>query len=693
MGNSKLYKNLFRYALTMALFVSIGACNELSIRDASLTTPTCNNLLPFDGGDGTIANPYQVCSKAHLANINSYLSSYFIQTFDIDATEADCLTLAPIGSASATAFSGSYDGQNHTIKNFCYHNAGAAFPVGLFSIVSGTVNNIVMTNSSVQGNSMVGGVIGEFLGTIVAGVQTMSLSNLSANGAVTGAGDVGGVIGTMFLGGACNPQKNQTLQFATSSGTVTSTGVNSGGIVGLVSCGQISNSSSSATVSSTTSFVGGLVGKFTTVVGDIDHSFATGNVSGSGGDIGGLVGSAIATIIDTTYATGTVTENAAGSFIGGLVGSFTSADLSNSYATGNINAAGAASYVGGLVGFVTGSANGGNVTNCYATGNLTSPIASSTGGLLGSFNDASRGLTVSNSYAHGNVNGVNMVGGLVGKLIATANVTDSYATGTVSGTNDVGGLLGYVSGGPSTITGSYATGNVTGTNTGAGATGIGGLLGFLTGVVTVSNSYANGNVIGTSSAGTNAVTGVGGLVGNLLGGNATYSYTISSSYATGDVTAIKIGNVDSYGTGGLIGSVGAPMGVNIALSVSNTFATGDVVADDFVGGLIGDIAHTVGTISDSFAYTNTLAGGLGSMNTFALVGAPDGLTYTNNYYRARFDPMYTDANGTSLSDAQFAAIGNFAGFSTGGGNPWKAAVPAGQAYPSLSWCNNNIGCD
>ncbi len=182
--------------------------------------------------------------------------------------------------------------------------------------------------------------------------------------------------------------------------------------------------------------------------------------------------------------------------VGGLVG-YNGGNLTQCYATGNVNG----SYnVGILVGFDIG----GNITQCYATGNVTG--SSSVGGLVGYNNKGA----ITQCYATGNVTGSsNSVGGLVGYNFK-GTITQCYATGIVNCSGDyyVGGLVGYNYQG--TITQCYATGNVTGSSN-----SVGGLVGYNY-QGTITQCYATGKVNGTND--------VGGLVGYDEDGTITKCY-------------------------------------------------------------------------------------------------------------------------------------------------------------------------
>ncbi len=225
-------------------------------------------------------------------------------------------------------------------------------------------------------------------------------------------------------------------------------------------------------------------------------------------------------------------------YAGGLVGRNAGGDITNSYATGNVSATSSNSkaYAGGLVGYNYR----GSITNSYATGNVSATSTSSSsayaGGLVG-YNSGD----ILNSYAAGNVSASSgddaYAGGLVG--YNGGSITNSYATGNVSATSTstststrfyayAGGLVGYNSG---SILNSYATGEVSATSSNSKAY-VGGLVGYniSSGGSGITNSYATGNVSATStstSTSTRSYAYAGGLVGYNGGGSITNCYRYS----------------------------------------------------------------------------------------------------------------------------------------------------------------------
>lgn len=241
--------------------------------------------------------------------------------------------------------------------------------------------------------------------------------------------------------------------------------------------------------------------------------------------------------------------------IAGLVGE-NRGKITNCQVTGSVSGF---SWAAGLIGH-----NYGAITNCSSTVNVTGEYTSF-GGLLGE-NDALG--TITNCYATGSVtSGLGTsygegVGGLVGRNVG--NITNCHATGDVMAEGDyfyyIGGLVGYNVFGA--ITRCYATGNVT---AGESSVRVGGLVGA-NDQATITNSFATGNVTGDY--------GVGGLAGGTDG-------PISDCYASG----VVIGD-----------AVGGLVGLHNAGIISNSYASGSVegVGAD-VGGLVGWGSQTVTT--------------------------------------------------------------------------------------------------
>ncbi len=389
---------------------------------------------------------------------------------------------------------------------------------------------------------------------------------------------------------------------------------------------------------------GGLVGRSS---GTITKSYARANVKGESDDVGGLVGSATASI-SGSHATGDVEGN---NHVGGLVGS-TTASISGSHATGTVK--GRSNRVGGLVGYTTAI-----ISSSHATGRVSGEQY--VGGLAGEINVGLDGIT--KSYATGVVMGTDNVGGLVGN-VAGGDIANSYATGMVIGSNRVGGLVGSTT---ASISGSHATGAVSGT------TQVGGLVGFTTGFI--SNSHAMGAVEGRNNR-------VGGLVGNVAGGN------IANNYATGMVTGsdnvgglIGYADTDSkhvminynYASGNISGRnyVGGLVGLSIGdggtggiprtMTINSNYATGRVSGEDHVGGLVGELRHDGGQALLQRSYATGRVEGSGA-RVGGLVGENDNGIIESSYFDAittnQRDGIGSDNNIQQTSVTPYYTVNN-----------------------------------
>jgi filamentous hemagglutinin family protein len=448
-------------------------------------------------------------------------------------------------SSPVSSLNGTFTGLGHTIDKLTI-NSATAYNTGLFSstVRGSAIRDLGLTDVDIIANY--------YIGSLVGTSSDIAISNVYATGKVTGTGwgdNVGGligygqyaiitisdsftdmsVIGTYNVGGFVGQSFGGSMTILNSHtwGDITATGTGTaGGFIGLkANTGTLTIRNSYATgniisTSGTAGNLGGLVGNDASENGLIENAFATGDIVGSGG---GLIGTARGTILNV-YATGNVSNGG-----GGLIGSMQGGDLSNAFATGNVSGTG---YLGGLIGTlnggaidnvyatgdVTGSgdvvgglvgyAPGGTITNSYATGDVTSS-GRDVGGIMG------RGrVTISDSWASGNVRGSDYTGGFIGNMQG-GSISNSYATGSVMSDGAAGGFIGYASTG--TVTGSYATGSVTGSYAG----------GFIggTNTISISDSYATGSVTANTA---------GGFIGAARSGDSYDGAYITNSYYASD---------------------------------------------------------------------------------------------------------------------------------------------------------------
>jgi hypothetical protein len=372
------------------------------------------------------ANTVTVISAVEdLQNMRNNLAGNYVLANDIDASNANGgQGFVPVGSFSQP-FTGSLDGQGHTVSGLSINPGFAA--IGLFGRLgtSASVRNITLLNVSITVSSRIdcGGLGGNCIGAVAGwndGTISGSFASVSISVAVLACD--GGLVGYNSA--------SATLTNDSTSGSITNGG-NASSDGGLVceNLGRITNSTASVSVNGAgaqshafSSVVGGLVGEN---FGSISLSSASGPVTGQASTpVGGLVGLNGASPLGTikqSFATGKVTIGYGG-YGGGLVGE-NAGSIQQSFATGAVGESGPpvptttsqSTDLGGLVGM---QALGGTVLQSYASGTVSGPSGSALGGLVGDacyINNPNPG-NVGQSYSFGAVEGplARAQGGLIG---------------------------------------------------------------------------------------------------------------------------------------------------------------------------------------------------------------------------------------------------------------------------------------
>ncbi len=215
-------------------------------------------------GSGAADDPYIITTANELSGMVDDLNAYYKLGKDIDLSGIP--NWKPVGYLDSP-FTGGFDGAGYTITGLKINRPGELY-VGFFGLIdSGSkITNVRLRNVNVTGSDWVGGLAGQSRGDI---------SNSYAEGTVTGAQHVGGLIGDVDGG---------TVNTSYASGSVSGqSGV--GGLAGTTNSGKIQNSYADNSVTGS-SHVGGLIG---TNGGQIKNSLAVGRVTGTS-DVGGLVG-------------------------------------------------------------------------------------------------------------------------------------------------------------------------------------------------------------------------------------------------------------------------------------------------------------------------------------------------------------------------------------------------------------------
>ena len=225
-----------------------------------------------------------------------------VLTTNIDLTGADW---TPIGNAS-TIYTGTFDGQNHTISGMTLENAESCS--GLFGNVTGTVRDFTVTGSiTITGDktvAKVGGAVGS-LGTASAGGTVSGVTSDVDITVSAGNDHIGGVVGSM-------PENSSpTVESCVYTGNITVT-VEAGsvaGVVGYIRTGTIQNCANQGGINTGgNGSVGGILGYCNNGKIYIRNCYNSGSIAAKGtANVGAIVGqnkSTQATVSNCCYLTG-----------------------------------------------------------------------------------------------------------------------------------------------------------------------------------------------------------------------------------------------------------------------------------------------------------------------------------------------------------------------------------------------------
>ena len=382
--------------LVFAIALCLGVLCVGASADIQPTKPT--------EGDGTAAAPYKIGTAAELYwfaqtvnegdyDANAELTNDITINEDVLDENGNLITgktftqWTPICGKKIrdydyTEYTGTFDGDGHTISGL-YYSGGGNY-AGLFGFVgsNGRVQNVKVADSYISNSGetgRTGGVCGYNRGTIM---------NCSFSGIVTCNNSY------TYVGGVCGLNAG-TTENCYNAGSVTSVGFSTflGGVCGYNFNGStIRNCYNTGAVNGENTgygefYAGGVCGNNasfrhqSTITNCYNTGSVTVNVTGSGnGNIyaGGVCGNSASLDLQSTitncYNTGSVTVNVTGSgngniYAGGVCGNNASvrhqSTITNCYNTGSVTVSVTVSgngniYAGGVCGF-----NSETITNCY----------------------------------------------------------------------------------------------------------------------------------------------------------------------------------------------------------------------------------------------------------------------------------------------------------------------------------------
>lgn len=226
-------------------------------------------------GSGSAEDPYLIADASQLrwfaAQVNDNGKSAICAqlTADIDLKDAEW---TPIGKSTSYAYKGTFDGNDHEIKNL-YVTGTTSNCYGLFGVLGagGTIRNLTVSGSveiTGSGNNYygIGGIVGQLGG---AG----TIENCTNRAAVSGNYSTAGIVGRVGSSGG-------TIRACANLGDISGSN-NVGGIVGYVYYGvTASHCYNRGAVTAEVSKAGGIVGYMDDSGAKFSNCYTTGVVTG-----------------------------------------------------------------------------------------------------------------------------------------------------------------------------------------------------------------------------------------------------------------------------------------------------------------------------------------------------------------------------------------------------------------------------
>ena len=241
----------------------------------------------------------------------------------------------PIGT-SGRSYSGTFDGQGHTISGLYYENTNTSY-VGLFGYLgSATIKNVGVVDSYIKGNQYVGGIIGYSGGAAkISNCYNAATVYANYSGDSYAGGICGGVLDNdnvsiencyntgyvyayyRYAGGICGYQYRGIITNCYNTGKVYANDQYAGGIAGRMSnSASISNCYNTGAVEAYSYYSGGIVGYIYSNTNKVTNCYNTGSVKASG-NVGGIYGyrnNSNAVVTNNYVLTGSATYENGGTF-------------------------------------------------------------------------------------------------------------------------------------------------------------------------------------------------------------------------------------------------------------------------------------------------------------------------------------------------------------------------------------------
>ena len=354
------------------------------------------NWAVASAGAGTESEPYLLRTASDLVSMSGKIAesvtTYFKMVNDIDLS----------GVAWTPAFDGAsvdFDGNSKTISNLTCNVASSGKKQSLLGKFTGKCANLNITDAKI-GNE----TLGTDICAILAGEANAEISGVHVTGTVNSKlRRTGGVVGYL-TGGSMSDCSAKVSVKSTS-------GANIGGLVGQAYAGASSKVSNchllaGSVVEGAGESVGGIAGYSNTPISGCSVKNST--ITAAANACGGIVGTACANIIDCEVFEATVKTTASKSYVGAIAGR-NQGLLTIEKCSAVKSTISGYRMVAGVLGYVESA--GATISDCYTHNNTISASHRRAAGILGE-SAVTSGVTIARCYSTSSVSAQYTVAGI-----------------------------------------------------------------------------------------------------------------------------------------------------------------------------------------------------------------------------------------------------------------------------------------
>ena len=184
---------------------------------------------------------HTISTPEDLDKLRYDMTGDYVLANDIDMTGRNFVPFGIVNNTTAGKFTGTFDGQRHTIKGLKYDVSDKG-EVGLFSQTdNATIKNLIIEGAYFKGNANVGGIVGQMYRTTITDCAVL-------DSYIEGRDHVGAIAGEIAQTKVGDSYEGGTITNCFSDARIKTREYQAGGMLGTIHCGTVEKNLFTGTV-------------------------------------------------------------------------------------------------------------------------------------------------------------------------------------------------------------------------------------------------------------------------------------------------------------------------------------------------------------------------------------------------------------------------------------------------------------